>query len=85
MKRDPVSGSTILRRDAKFIRASVNTEERTAELAFSSENPVPRWFGKEVLDHSPSSVRMDRLNDGAALLRNHDSNQHIGVVESSAD
>ena len=85
MKLDPVSGSTIFRRDAEFIRSSVNTEGRMAELAFSSENPVPQWFGNEVLDHSPSSVRMDRLNDGAALLRNHDSNQHIGVVESSAD
>ena len=56
---------------------------RTVELAFSSETPVERWYGNEVLSHSSGAVRLNRINDGAALLRNHDSDQHIGVVESA--
>ncbi|BDA14037.1 hypothetical protein KAM339_025780 [Aeromonas caviae] len=61
---------------------SFDAEKRTVELAFSSEAPVQRWFGFEVLDHSPASIRLDRLRDGAALLLNHDWDDQIGVVES---
>ncbi|UXU73699.1 MULTISPECIES: phage major capsid protein [unclassified Paracoccus (in: a-proteobacteria)] len=60
----------------------VDLESRIVELAFSSETPVQRWFGDEVLDHSPGSIRMQRLQGGAALLVNHDWDDQIGVVES---
>jgi HK97 family phage major capsid protein len=63
---------------------SVDAEARTVELAFSSETPVERWFGKEILDHQASSVRLGRLNDGGALLVNHDWDDQIGVVESAS-
>lgn len=59
----------------------IDTERRTVELAFSSETPVSRWFGDEILDHSPGAVRLDRLEDGAALLVNHDWDDQVGVVE----
>lgn len=59
------------------------TSDRTIELSFSSEEPVDRWFGTEVLDHSPESVRLGRLNDGAPLLFNHDVDDVIGVVEAA--
>lgn len=42
------------------------------DMAFSSEEPYERWWGIEILDHSDGSIRLDRLNDGAALLFNHD-------------
>ena len=58
---------------------AINEEERTVELAFSSEQPVERMFGSEVLDHSPESVDLSRMNDGAPLLLEHDRTQHIGV------
>ncbi len=61
---------------------SFDAEKRTVELAFSSEAPVQRWFGFEILDHSPASIRLDRMRDGAALLLNHDWDDQIGVVES---
>lgn len=72
-----------IRRDFKVDRAAVNAEARTVELCFASEAPVERWFGSEVLDCKPTSVRMDRLNNGAALLVNHDPCEQIGVVESA--
>jgi HK97 family phage major capsid protein/HK97 family phage prohead protease len=61
---------------------AIDNEARTVELAFSSEVPVARWFGEEVLDHSPGAMRAERLEQGAALLINHDWDDQIGVVES---
>lgn len=61
---------------------SSDTKKRTVELAFSSEAEVQRWFGKEVLDHDPASVRLDRLRNGGAVLVNHDWDDHVGVVEA---
>lgn len=49
-------------------------------LTFSSETPVERWFGQEILDHTPEAVKLERINRGGALLLNHDRNQQIGVV-----
>lgn len=74
--------SGILYREMKFDRASVDTESRSVELAFSSETPVERWFGSEILDHSTQSVRLGRLMDGGPLLMDHDTTDQVGVVES---
>ncbi|WP_247651463.1 phage major capsid protein [Cereibacter sphaeroides] len=59
----------------------IDTESRTVELAFSSETPVERWFGEEILDHSPGAMRMGRIEGGAPLLVTHDWDDQIGVVE----
>lgn len=56
-------------------------EDRTLEFPFSSELPVERWFGSEVLSHQPDAVNLARLNDGAPVLWNHDPGAVIGVVE----
>lgn len=56
-------------------------DDRTLEFSFSSELPVARWFGDEILEHSPESVNLSRLNDGAPVLFNHDPDRVIGVVE----
>ncbi len=60
---------------------SVDEEKRTVELSFSSEEPYERYWGIEILDHSTTSVNMDRLNNAAPLLFNHNRNEVIGVVE----
>lgn len=64
-------------------RGAIDKEARTVTLSFSSETPVDRWFGFEILDHSPGSIRMGRLKDGGPLLVNHDGRDQIGVVESA--
>lgn len=53
---------------------------RTVEISFSSEFPVERWFGFEILDHAPGSVRLQRLNTSGPYLVNHDTDQKIGWV-----
>ena len=56
-------------------------DERTVEFSFSSETPVKRWFGNEVLSHDLKAVDLGRMNDGAPVLFNHDPDRVIGVVE----
>lgn len=73
-----------LSRQFNFERDQVDAEARTVTLSFSSEEPVERWFGTEVLSHSPGSVDLTRLNTKAALLANHDLNDQIGVIESAS-
>ncbi|NDD68133.1 MAG: phage major capsid protein [Synechococcaceae bacterium WB9_4xC_028] len=65
------------------VRAEDTTteESRTLEFSFSSEQPVDRWFGPEVLSHSDGAMDMSRLNDGAPLLWNHDPDRVLGVIE----
>jgi len=72
--------------DSKRMHRSEATEfraldERTMEFPFSSEYPVARYFGNEVLSHDTSAAMLDRLNDGAPVLFNHDPDRIVGVVE----
>lgn len=61
----------------------VDVENRTVELAFSSEAEVSRYGWVEVLSHDPASVRLARINDGGALLDNHNWSAQRGVVEKA--
>jgi len=62
-------------------RAQIREDAKTIDLAFSSEEPVVRGWGIEILEHSPGAMRMDRANKGIPLLFNHDRNVHLGVLE----
>jgi len=70
-------------RDVRLDRSAVDVAARTVELSFSSEEPYARWWGIEILSHEPGAVDLSRLSDGAALLLNHNINQHVGVVENA--
>jgi len=65
-------------------RAAINEQERTVDLAWCSELSYPRWWGNEILDCKPKSVRMERLRNKAALLLNHDTERQIGVIEQAS-
>jgi len=61
-------------------------EEKTDEtltFSFSSEQPVDRWFGREILVHEEGTMDLSRLNDGAPWLWGHDPNKVLGVVEKA--
>ena len=75
--------SELHKRTLEFETRAVDEEKRTVELAFSSENPVERSFGFEVLDHSDGAVDLQRLNGGAALLVNHNTDDQVGVVDNA--
>jgi HK97 family phage major capsid protein len=59
-------------------------DTRKRNLSFSSEYPYKRWFGTEILDHNPKSVRMDFMESGRApLLMGHDQREVIGIIETA--
>jgi len=61
----------------------VDEEKRTAMIAVSSEEPVARSFGNEVLEHTKEAIDLSFLASGRApLLLDHDPEKQIGVVES---
>jgi hypothetical protein len=51
----------ILYRSLPFERTAIDKEKRTVSMTCSSETPVERWFGYEVLDHAEKSVDLSRL------------------------
>lgn len=63
------------------VTAFAEVEDRSFEFPFSSEYPVARYFGNEVLSHEGESADLSRLNDGAPLLFNHNPDKVVGVVE----
>lgn len=72
----------VQQRSITLEKRNLDEEARTVEVAFSSEYPVERYFGNEILDHSPESVRLGRLQDGGAVLVGHDHDDQVGVIES---
>jgi HK97 family phage major capsid protein len=59
-------------------------DARRVEFSFSSEtSEVERYFGVEILGHKRSEIRLDRLNDGGAFLKDHFRDVQIGVVEKA--
>ena len=57
--------------------------ERRVRMAISSEMPVERMGGMEILEHSAGAIDLSFLNSGRApLLLDHDPTQQIGVIES---
>ena len=61
----------------------IDEDNRTVRMAISSEEPVDRSFGKEILDHKRDSIDLSFLASGRApLLMDHDQNKQIGVIES---
>ena len=77
-KKRSVVGERMQRTEASEIR---NLDDRTFEFPFSSEYPVKRYFGSEVLSHEADAPDFMRLNDGAPFLFNHDPDKVLGVVE----
>lgn len=74
----------ILYRTGPIDRAEVNEETREVNLSFSSEEPVSRWFGDEILDHDKKSVDLSFADSGRApLLKDHNREVQTGVVEKA--
>ena len=72
---------TTFTRTAKISAARAAGDDRTIDLAISSEAPYERFFGIEILSHQPSAVDLSRLADNAhPLLLNHCTEDQIGVL-----
>lgn len=57
-------------------------DDRRVRMSLSSEEPVERAFGNEVLEHSEKAIDLSRANSGnMPLLLDHDLTKQIGIVE----
>jgi len=78
-----------LRSVTKVLKRSGETsfsakEDNTYEFSFSSEYPVERSFGTEILSHDEGSIDFGRLNGGVApVLWNHNMDNVIGIVRNA--
>ena len=60
----------------------IDADRRSVRIAISSEVPVGRSFGDEILDHAEGSIDLEFARSGRMpLLLDHDPRQQIGVVE----
>lgn len=60
----------------------IDEEKRLVRIGVSSEEPVERSFGMEVLSHAEGDVDMEFVSSGRApFLLDHDMSKQIGVIE----
>ena len=73
----------IVYRTVDLSRSShIDEENRRVRIGVSSEEPVEREFGMEVLSHSEGDIDTDFIASGRSpLLLDHDMTKQIGVVE----
>jgi HK97 family phage prohead protease len=76
-------GKQLLFRAEPLSRHAVNKRERSIELSFSSEEGVPRWFGREVLLHRDENVDLSRLRNMGSGLLNHNPDIIVGRIEGA--
>ena len=69
--------------DLEKLESGIDTEARTVQVAFASEEPYERWWGIEVID--VNRLDLQRLNNNAALLYNHDPQASLGFSQLSQD
>lgn len=82
-KQEIIGKSMRFRLPVESVRA-LDEDKRTLEVAFSSDAEIEQfWRTIIVLEHTNNACLLDRLNNGGALLFNHNRNAHIGVVESA--
>lgn len=62
----------------------VDQEKRTVEVSFSSEEPIERYWGIEILDHSKTSAcDLSRLKAAGPVLMDHNVRDQVGVIEKA--
>jgi HK97 family phage major capsid protein/HK97 family phage prohead protease len=75
---------TPLERAVDASTLELRDDGKKLSFAASSETPVERWFGNEVLSHAPGAVRLDRVTRGAMpLLFNHNWDDPIGMIDGA--
>lgn len=76
-RSQPETGG-VLSRVLTLERDTINEEDRTVELSFSSEAAYERWFGPEILSHDPGAIDLARLQEVGVLLFAHGRDFNYG-------
>ncbi len=68
----PIHIESIGGRRDELKKRAVNESENEVTFSFSSEAPVPNWWGEaEILSHHPEDANFDRMREVGAILKNH--------------
>jgi HK97 family phage major capsid protein/HK97 family phage prohead protease len=77
-----VDRANVVQRAISMESPGIDADARRITVGVSTEEPVQRSFGLEVIDHSAASMDLTFLRSGRApLLLDHDMTKVIGVVE----
>ena len=68
-------------RELQIDASRADSKTRTVSASLSSEEPVERAYGFEVLSHAPGAIDLSRAAGGLPLLFNHNPDQVIGIAE----
>ena len=77
--------NTRCERTFAFEVREVDDENRKVHVSFSSEKPVERYFGAEILCHDKESVQLKRLQEIGVSLFNHNRDVVIGIPENVSE
>jgi len=75
--RDAKTENKLFYRHFDIDDRAIDTEKRTISMSFSSETPVRRWYGQEILSHKAGHVQLGRAT---ALLFGHNSERIVGPL-----
>ena len=79
MRRDDMRKDLFFRQ-VDLDRAELDEEKREIELSFSSETPVKRWFGSEILLHGEGNIDLSRLRRVGSLIFGHNAYDLKGII-----
>lgn len=70
--------------EVRLDNSRMDDEKRIVEGAsLSSEMPVARWFGTEVLEHSKEAIDLERAQgNGLAFLWSHNGSDYLGKIRN---
>jgi HK97 family phage prohead protease len=77
-----VAPSGTLRRTMALRLADLTPGQKSVRASLSSEEPVRRSWGSEVLSHRPEAIDLGRAQQGLPLLFNHDQSALVGRVHA---
>ena len=86
MPEEVLKEKTLFRRfETPVLEIRKEGDKKTLRFPASSEIPLERWYGKEILVHDKKSVRLMRAVAGAMpLLFNHDIDYPIGMITDAS-
>ena len=82
-KIDPIRSANVTYYISRQLNKDlIDEDSRTVRIALTSETPVERNFGKEILSHEKDDIDMEFMASGRApLLLDHNPERQIGVIE----
>ncbi|UED76091.1 prohead protease/major capsid protein fusion protein [Brevibacillus sp. DP1.3A] len=80
LSRNSSPTNNLLTRTLTLDRSTINENDRTVELSFSSEAPYERYFGSEILSHDLDAIDLARLQEVGVLLFAHGRDARYGKL-----